>query len=217
MCTKTSTTKVETATTMDTIAVDDNAISLPTKAKKLQRLQIRTKNTRANNNNLQDSYTFLGERISDEETPFWTSPVLIVQYVIIIAAIVSRRLWVLQGILVVLGACIAIIVYNWVCYILKDPELNKAVASMRWYFGFAMRQAEATVKGGNARRMLEGGVLAWRGTAQSFLKWFYRQRSAHVNQVMLQQRQMNIDRLKQWQEKMKSGKLSIQEKMTRGR
>jgi hypothetical protein len=190
---------------MDT-AVDDNAISTPNtkKAKKLRRLQKTKKEEKPKAlDEAERSYTFLGERISEEETPFWTSPILIVQYVIILAAIVTRRLWVLQGILVVLSAGIASIVYNWICYIIKNPELNRAIMSMRWYFGFAMRQAEATVQGGTARRMFEGGVLAWRGSAESFLKWFYRQRVAHVNEVMTKQRQSNIDRLRKWQEAMK--------------
>ena len=132
------------------------------------------------------------------------SPLLQLQYVIITVALVSRRLWVLQGTLLVMSAYMAYVVYTWICYILRDPQLHKCVASMRWYFGFAMRQAEKSVQGGKGRRMVEAGVLAWRGTTTSFLKWFIRQRSNHLNQVMIQQHQANVERLRRWQETIQS-------------
>lgn len=133
------------------------------------------------------------------QTKFWTSPILLLEYAIVLIAMISKRYWLLQGTLLVASAFIAYIIYKWICFIIDDPKMKKCVVSFRWYLGFACRQAEATFKGGNARRMVEGGVLAWRGTAEAFLKWFFRQRSANVNRVMVQQHQTNMERLKQWQ------------------
>lgn len=138
-----------------------------------------------------------------EQTRFWTCPLLVVQYAIAFVALVSRQLWILQGILLVTLAFISYIIYQWIYYILNDPQLHKCAVSFRWYLGFACRQAERTIEGGNARRMVEAGVLAWRGTATSFLKWFYRQRSANINRVMIQQHEQYIERLKRFQTSLK--------------
>jgi len=207
MCTKTSVNETETAVTIDTAAdAEKHVVTLPTVAAgekvspgKRQRIRntLRKAKQKEDGAGTLDA-RFLGERIPEKQSHFWTRPIFMIQYFIITAALVSRRLWVLQGILLVLSALIAHILYEWIQYILRDPQLRNCVTSMRWYFGFAMRQAEATVKGGKGRRMVEAGVLAWRGTATSFLQWFFRQRSNYLNQILIQQHQSNMERLKRW-------------------
>lgn len=195
--------EVETTATMD-ITVDEKQVSPSgineTKVSPGKRQRI--KNTlRSLKSKKRTSGTYDGRfygEVDDKKMRFWTSPILILQYMIVVIAIVSQRLWVLQGILVILSAHIAYVVYSWILYIIRDPDLQKAIVSMRWYFGFACRQAEKTVQGKTGRRMLEGSVLAWRGTATAFMKWFFRQRSQNVNQVMIQQHQANMERLKQF-------------------
>lgn len=173
--------EAETAATMDT-AVDDKHVEFMSRAHEPDATP--------------EEFRFYGQDIPIEQTKFWKRPLLILQYAIILSSIVSRQLWILQGILGVWGLAIATVVYAWICYIIRDPQLLAAISSMRWYFGFAVRQAEATVQGGTGRRMVEGGVLAWRGTATSFLKWFLRQRSENVNRQMVQQHETNMERFK---------------------
>lgn len=181
----------ETVATMDSTIADEKQIEF----------QLRNK---PHQDDLPKNFRFYGQDMPVAQTKFWKSPLMILQYTIILASIASRKLFVLQGILGVWSLAIAMVVYAWICYIIRDPQLLAAIASMRWYFGFAMRQAEKTVQGGRGRRMIEGGVLAWRGTATSFLKWFFRQRSQSVNRQMILQHQTNMERLKKWQENMKT-------------
>ena len=165
MCTKTIVKESETADTMDSV-VDET--------------QYDVKQKRELNFNSKDDFRFYGQDISVPQSRFWKSPILIIQYAIVLIAVASRHLWMLQGILGVWALGIATVIYAWMCYIVRDPQLLAALSSMRWYFGFAMKQAEKTVSGGRGRRMVEGGVLAWRGTATSFTKWYFRHRRTFV-------------------------------------
>mmetsp|Transcript_3908 Transcript_3908/g.7207 ORF Transcript_3908/g.7207 Transcript_3908/m.7207 type:complete len:201 (+) Transcript_3908:180-782(+) len=186
MCTKTNMKEEETVDTMDTVVEETRSDILVKQHRKL-------------NFSSKGEFRFYGQDIPVPQARFWKSPILIIQYAIVLVAVSSRHLWILQGILGVWALGIAHVVYAWICYIIRDPQLIAAISSMRWYFGFAMRQAEKTVTGGRGRRMVEGGFLAWRGTATSFTKWYYRQRSQNVNRQMILQHQRNMERLKQWQ------------------
>lgn len=141
----------------------------------------------------------------ESHTKFWTSPLLISQYLVVVAALISRRLWVLHGILLIVSAFITYVVLQWISYIIQDPDLQKALVSMRWYFGFATRQVQATCEGGRGRRMVEGGFLAWQqNISMPIWQWYYRQRSLNVNKIMIQQHQNNMERFRKWQSSIRN-------------
>jgi len=204
MCEKTTLKKANPPDTMDNTTDERKETSsddTPVRSKKVSpRKRDRIRNTLRITKKVKPSddtfdKRFLGESQA-EQTKFWKSPLLILQYVIVAVAILSRRLWVLQGILFVLLACMAHVIYNWICHIISDPELHRAIASMRWYFGFAVQQAEATIyDAGKGRRFVEAGFLAGTHlTATSLWSWFYRQRLHNVNQTMIKQHQANMER-----------------------
>jgi hypothetical protein len=61
------------------------------------------------------------------------------------------------------------------------------------YFSIAMREAEKTVHGGKARRLVEASALALRGTAQSFTIRYLKQR----NSALLKQTHIDMATVKQ--------------------
>jgi uncharacterized membrane protein YqjE len=145
-----------------------------------------------------------------EQTRFWSRPMLIALAKIAIPALfLPRHMWLLQGIAFVVIAYIALVVYKWVIYIVRNEDLKRATREMTSYFTLAMREAEKTIEGGMARRTLEGGALACRGTAQSFTIWFIRLR----NEALLQQNKRELETVNQRLEQYRKNWGSIREKI----
>jgi hypothetical protein len=137
-----------------------------------------------------------------EQTRYWSHPVLIVFETIAMLALLARRLWLLQGIAFVWIAYIAFVVHKWAIYIIRDEDLKRAIQGMNSYFSIAMREAEKCMHGGTARRMMEGGALACRGTAQSFTIRFIRLR----NEALLKQSKMEMKTLQQLQQQLEQNR-----------
>jgi hypothetical protein len=171
-------------------AAFDAALDHPSSPKRMRRVTFKREEVRRN---IFESPLDPDEK---EQTRFWSHPLLIALETFASLALLTRRLWLLQGIGFVLIACIAFVVHKWVIYIICNEDLKRAIQGMNSYFSIAMREAEKCIEGGTARRMLEGGALACRGTAQSFTIRFVRLR----NEALLKQTKGEMKTLQQRRE-----------------
>jgi hypothetical protein len=112
---------------------------------------------------------------------FWLRPVPRIIEVVFLLAILTRKFWLLQGILAVLVYKIAVIVFRWTICILTAKDTTTLVTGVTTYHRLLMKEIRATLEGGKMRMAAAGVSVQYFGTGKSIGLRMLRARNSDMN------------------------------------
>lgn len=131
----------------------------------------------------------------EEDRSPWLSPVPILIELILFMALVSHRLVLLQGVLLVLVAKIALVVFPWLVFIVTSKDTTTLVRGVRTYHELLMREINNTIHGGKMRRAMEGAAISNMNYSKNMGLSIYRRRNAEMNRNARKHLQQQRERL----------------------
>lgn len=106
---------------------------------------------------------------------FWLSGTALYMYAVFALALLTHRLWILNGIsVIVLGKVLAVVV-KWSTFILDDDELRFAIKYIRGWLRLLLQEGEEILSGKAAWKLATAyGLLSNAPTGVSYLRYFVR-------------------------------------------
>ena len=119
---------------------------------------------------------------------FWGSTTAIQMYCICFAALVTRQLWILHGITMILLREMAEKLFVWGVYIAESEDFRDIKQLISWLINFGLTEAEKTIQGGGFRQVVAGSALqVYKSIGPSYLSHLIRSQNSEINKLLVSQ------------------------------
>jgi hypothetical protein len=119
---------------------------------------------------------------------FWCSRTLCQIYLVFLAAILLRRLWILHALSLILLRLLAERLIDWCFYWINSNHLRRSVKRAKWMFYFGLDQAEKTTEGDTWQTYLAGTTfLTWNSVGAPVASFLWRWQMSNLNAIELKQ------------------------------
>jgi hypothetical protein len=117
---------------------------------------------------------------------FWGSTTAIQIYCVCFAALVTRQLWILHGITIILLSEMAEKLFVWGVYFAESEDFRHSKQLISWLVNFGLAEAAKTIQGGTFRKLVAGSALqVWKSMGRSYLFQLWRSQHSELNNLVV--------------------------------
>ncbi|KAG7367595.1 hypothetical protein IV203_030266 [Nitzschia inconspicua] len=141
----------------------------------------------------------------NSEGELWKSNPAIALYVLVVISIMSRRLFVLQGLPLLILFYFAKLFLSWFVYVVDAKEIRELKGLAKWWINFGLRFSTKTIRGDRIHGLLTAfTVNFWKGTGFNYATSIYRSISQDARESFLRHARENLNRAQMTNMKMKN-------------